>query len=132
MNPRLLRVGIALASLLIASIVIGGMMVFLGMLLYRTLAEAGAPGLAVTCVVVGACLVGALVVIIGYWSLQRALQWPRATDIPAGTPEQMIVAELGHLIGGNPTKIVFASLGIGFVLGLSPRLRRAVYRSLVA
>jgi len=129
MDTRLLRVALAVLSILIASIVVGGMLVFLGMLLYRTLAEAGSPGLAVACLVVGSCLVGALVVILGHWSFQRALELPRASDMPAGTPEQMIAVELARLIGSSPTKLVVASLGVGFALGLSPRLRRAIYRS---
>jgi hypothetical protein len=131
MNSRLLRAGIAIASILVASIVVGGTLVFLGLLLYRALADAGSPGLAVACLVVGACLVGAVILLVGHLTLQRALQLSRPLGASTGSPEQMIASELARLIDGQPTKLVLVSLGVGFVLGLSPRMRRAVYRSFV-
>jgi hypothetical protein len=130
MNVRLLRGTIAIASVLVASIAIGGMAVFVGGLLYGALVEAGFPNLAIVCLIIGSLLFGGCAILVGQIALQRAMLWPPATK-SAGAPEDFIATELASLVEGHPIKLVAASLGLGFVLGLSPRLRRAVYRSLV-
>jgi hypothetical protein len=129
MNARLVRTSLAIASVLIASIVVGGMLVFMGGLLYRWLADAASPGLAAACLVGGSLVIGALIVVLGQVALRQATQWSHSR--PPHTPEQMIVGELMKVVDTNPNKLVLASLGVGFALGLSPRLRRTVYRALV-
>jgi hypothetical protein len=131
MNARMLRIGAAIAAVLVASIVIGGTLVFVGVAIYRALADAGSPGLAATCLIVGALLVGTVLLLVGHITLRQAFQWPRSANMPDGGPEQMLARELARLLEGQPTKLVFASLGVGFVLGLSPRMRRAVFRTFV-
>jgi hypothetical protein len=129
MNARLARTTLAVASVLVASIVVGGTIVFLGGLAYRWIADAGSPTLAVTCLVAGSLIVSALIVFLGQFALREAFQWSQSRS--AQTPEHMIVGELMRALDANPTKLVMASLGVGLALGLSPRLRRMVYRSLV-
>ena len=129
MNARLARTTIAIVSVLTASIVIGGMVVFVGGLAYRWLADAASPALALTCLISGSVIVGALILFLGQLALRQALQWSGGSQ--PRTPEQMIVGELLKVVDGNPTKLVLASLGVGFAFGLSPRLRRVVYRTFV-
>jgi hypothetical protein len=50
----------------------------------------------------------------------------------SSSPEHMIASELVRLTDGQPTKLAVASFGIGIALGLSPRLRRVLFRSFVA
>jgi uncharacterized membrane protein len=129
MNARLARTAFAIASVLVASIVVGGMIVFVGALAYRWISDAGFPALAVTCLVAGSLIVGALIALLGQLALREAFQ--RSQTRSTQTPEHMIVGELMKAVDANPTKLVMASLGVGLALGLSPRLRRMVYRSLV-
>jgi hypothetical protein len=130
-NARLVRATLAVASVMTASIVVGGAIVMAGGLLYRRLAEIASPGLALSSILAGALLIGGLAVLLGHLALRRSLRPSfKQASIPS-TPDQMIAGELVNLLGGHPVKLLAASLGIGFVLGASPRLRRAVYRSLV-
>jgi hypothetical protein len=131
MNARFSRIGTAIASILIASIVAGGTILFLGALMYRSLVDSGSPRLALTFLVISACGVGALAVFIGQSALRRALQWRQPESRSADIPTQVIAGELARLINNQPVTLVFASLGVGFILGLSPRIRRTVYRSLI-
>lgn len=131
MNLRLVSASVAVLSILVASIIVGGMAVVVGGLLYRWLAEIAPPAFALVCLIAGALLLAALVVLLGQLVLQHAV-WP-AEKRPAGsqTPDQMIAAELVRLANGNPTKLIAAALGVGFAFGFSPRLRETVYRTLV-
>lgn len=131
MNQRLVRATLAVSSVLIASIVIGGIMVFVGGLLYRWLAETASPLVALSVLMASALLLGALVVLLGQVALQRAMAPSRDETKECRTAEEVIVGELVRLANGNPTKLLLASLGVGFALGVSPRLRRAVYETLV-
>jgi hypothetical protein len=131
MTPLMARAGVAAASTLVASIVIGGMIVFAGSLGYPALADATSPGLAVSVLVAGAAGVGGLIVLAGQLILRRTKPEGRAGSRSHITPELLIMNELTKAISGSPTKLVATSLAIGFVLGLSPRLRRIVYKSLV-
>lgn len=130
MNQRLVRATLAISSVLIASIVVGGIMVFAGGLLYRWLAEAASPLIALSVLIASALLLGALVVLLGQVALQRAMAPSREEIKESRTAEEVIAGELVRLANGSPTKLLLASLGVGFALGLSPRLRRAVYHSL--
>jgi len=126
MNNRLLRTTLAVTSALTASVVIGGTIVFIGSLAYRWVADTSSPAFAMACLVGGTLIVSGLVVAVGQLCLRQAVHlFP---PHPSKTPEQMVVGELIKTLDANPTKLVAIALGVGFALGLSPRLRRMVYR----
>lgn len=127
-NPRLIRTTFAVVSILIASIVVGGMIVFLGALFYRWLADSGSPTLAVLFLAIGSLIVGALIALAGLMALRQALQWPKSDR--GRTPQQTLAELLLGVAEADPSKLVLASLGLGFALGVSRRLRRIIYRSL--
>jgi len=129
MNARLARTTLAIASVVIASIVIGGTIVLVGDLAYRWLAAAASPGVALICLVSGSLGVSGVIFFLGQYALRQAIRRPH-TDASLA-PEQMIVGELIKAANANPGKLVIASLGVGFALGLSPRLRRVVYRTII-
>jgi hypothetical protein len=120
MNARILCAAIAVAAIFVASIVIGGTLVFVSVLLYRSLVQAGSPGLAVAALIVESCLIGGLLLLIAHLTVQRAFRW-RGTAGMSSSPEHMIASELVRLTDGQPTKLAAASFGIGIALGLSPR-----------
>ncbi|MGE4063235.1 MAG: hypothetical protein AB7E79_07680 [Rhodospirillaceae bacterium] len=131
MNSRLVRVALAVSSILIASIVVGGMMVLVGDLLYLWLSEIASPAIALCVLIASALTLSVLFILLGQMALQRAIVPSLKASAAARSPDQLIAGELVRLANGNPTKLLFASLGVGFALGLSPRLRRVVYQTLV-
>jgi len=128
-NNRLLRTTLAVTSALTASVVIGGTIVFIGSLAYRWVADMSSPALAMACLVGGSLIISGLAVAIGQLFLRQAVHLFPAH--PLKTPEQMVVGELIKTLDANPTRFVAVALGVGFALGLSPRLRRMVYRSFI-
>jgi len=131
MSTRLIRAGLAMSSVLTASIIIGGMSVFVGGVLYRWLAEIAPPAVALACVIAGAVLLAALVLLLGHFVVRRAFGPSAAKLTNADSPDRLIAAGVLRLAEGSPVQLVAMALGVGFALGLSPRLRRVVYRSLV-
>lgn len=132
MNSRLPRLALAVCSVLVASIVVGAAIVFAGTIFHRWLTETTSPTLALSIVLVGALMLGGLVLWLGQIAFRRVLR-PSSKVVPPIQPgDQVLVGELVRLAGGSPVKIIATSLGLGFVLGVSPRLRRAVYRALCA
>lgn len=130
MNTRMIRASLAISSVLIASILIGSTMIFAGGLFYRWLVDVASPAVALGCLIIAALLAGAAVVMLGQLALQRAVFPARLNGGASRSPDQMIATELVRLADGSPVKLLAASLGVGFALGLSPRLRRAVYQAL--
>lgn len=130
MNTRMIRASLAITSVLIASILIGGTMVFAGGLLYRWLADLTSPGVALGCLVTTALLLGGVVVLLGQLAFQHAVLPASFKRESSRSPDQLIATELVRFADGSPLKLLAASLGVGFALGLSPRLRRAVYQAL--
>lgn len=131
MNGRFVRATLAIVSILTASIVLGGTMVFTGGILYRWLMDAMPSGLALTVLGVAALAVVTLVIWLGQIAMRDAFRRATVSERTGQDPDQLIIMEALKVLNANPGKLVLASLGVGFALGLSPRLRRTVYRSFV-
>jgi len=130
MNTRLVGAMLAVSSVLIAGVVTGSIIVVVGGLLYRWLAVVASPGIALSCVIFGALLLSALVVLLGHAILKRAFRLPSEDAVMGRSPAQILATELIPLVVGTPARLIAVSLGVGFALGFSPRLRRALFRSL--
>jgi hypothetical protein len=131
MNTRLLRVTLAASSVLIASIVVGRTMVFVCILFYNFLTQVVPLAVALPCLIAGALILGSLVVLLGQVALSPVVSPSPQYSASPRAPDQIIAGELGRLLHGGPTKLIATSLGVGVALGLSPRLRRRVYRALI-
>ena len=131
MNQRLIRGALAIMSIMVASIVVGGMFVFVGGLSYEWLTTEASPGIALGVIIVSSAIVSAIIVALAHAALRSSLRLP--SDVSAGieNPGQFLSCELLKLAQNSPTKLILAALGVGFVLGSSPRLRRSIYRTLV-
>lgn len=129
-NSRLVRVAFAVATVLIASIVVGAALTYSGAMLHLWLTSVTSPTITLICVIVSALIVGALLLVIGQVTLRRTLNSPVKQLSTTSPVEQMIAEAVVRLTGGGPIKLIATSVSLGFVLGVSPRLRGAVYRIL--
>lgn len=128
MNQRFFRVTIAIISILVAGILVSGAFLFAGSYLHQWLIGITSPGVAFTLVLVVALIAGAAC-LFGGQAIFRSTFQP-ANTTPRNVDE-LLVGELLKVVDGNSTKLVMAALGVGFAMGLSPRLRRSIYRMVV-
>ena len=139
MQDRLSRLGIAMACMLVAGLLALGAVFLLGVALYQGLLPEFSPAVAAL-ITAGAALLLALIVVL----IARAVSGRSRQSVVAGKSRLRPPAGLGiagslgqdlgeqatALVGAHARKAIMVSLIAGFVVGVSPRIRRTLWQFL--
>lgn len=139
MQDRLSRLAIAVACALVAALLALGAVGLLGAALYLALLPEVSPPLAAAITAAAALLLAALVLLIGRIVAGRRPSGGARSGIgddvagrmgAMGLLGQDLGIEAGALAKAHAGKAILAALVAGFAVGVSPRLRRSLWRLL--
>lgn len=139
MQDRLSRLAIAFVCILVAALLAASALGLLGAALYLELLTLVVPPVAAALTAAAALLLAFLVLLVGRAVNGRRAGSPSRTGRGAGMAAPLGAAgllgeEVGQAAGAftraHADKAIVAALVAGFALGLSPRLRRSLWRLL--
>ena len=125
MNSRIVSAILAIMAVLAGSIVLSGLLIFASGLFYAWLSTFMPSGFAFAMIAIGGLLTVLLLIGACQVALRSALQ--ARSKVPGNTP----LGALLDVVGRDPKNVAVASLGFGFAIGVSSRLRRAALRALL-
>lgn len=126
MDRLFTRVAVSMAMLLMVVLVASAAVLCLGAAGYLALREALSPSLAALVTGLGALLFALAIGLVGRAVLAHLRDAPGRRHTATGEAElaSLLGKELAALIRGHPPASTLASLVAGFVVGMSPGLRR--------